>query len=630
MLAFMRQALKGWAGKLLIGLFILPFLFIGAESLFTVISSDGPLEINGESISEQELARAIEITKQNYAQRLGPDFDLNNLPDGLIKEASVNQLIEQKLSEQYAEENNLDISFEDISKIIRELPYFLDDSGQFSQEVFETVAAQQGMSTKAMLELIKSDVSLNQPRQAIALSAFSLEKEVLLNKLIENQKRSFSYLSLKLEDYLKDIQPSDEEVSSYYQENIAQFMTDESVKVEYLEFKLSDFSDQVTVSEDDQRAQFEVEKAQREESLKRRASHILIALDELSEDEALDKIEEIQTKLESGSNFEALAKEFSQDPGSAAQGGDLGFTGKGDFDPDFEEALFELELGQVSEPVLTEFGYHLIKLNDIESAEEFIFDKEKSRIKADLSTLALEDIYQEKIAIAEESLFEDTDLDGAATSTGLEIKVSQVFTKRSGSGIAGNAEVRKLAFSDEVLNQGLNSSIVELAAGHAVALRLLEHQKPEEQPLSEVKEGIVTILKNKGANDKMTQQKDDILVALESEEGASGLLKSLGLKWVEEDDASRSQAGIPAEILREVFKMPRPSESKRSISDTRFTGRDIAIIELKEVIDATEIESKQLNQAQNLAEQQAGGLAWQMHLNQLKRDAEIVHRKSEE
>jgi len=214
MLEIMRKALKGWTGKVLIILFTAPFLFLGAESFFSAFNSrNAPVEVNGESISEDQLARAVEINKEQIRQRFGEDFDINLLSSEALREGAITQLIDRELNKQYTHENNLSVSFAKLSEIIRSIPVFSDESGKFSQEQFKTVAAQQGMSTKTLIELIRTDISSSQPREAIALSSFSLPSEVILNEQLRKQKRDIAYLTLELEDDKTYVEVNEQDIS---------------------------------------------------------------------------------------------------------------------------------------------------------------------------------------------------------------------------------------------------------------------------------------------------------------------------------------------------------------------------------------------------------------------------------
>jgi len=635
MLQIMRNALKSWAGKVLIGLFILPFLFLGAETFFSAFTNRNyAIEINGEGVVEQQIAQSIETTKQRYRDQFGENFDLSLFSDAVLRESAVNQLIEEELLKQYVEDNNLDVSFEKLSEILRESAIFLDEDGKFSQEVFESVIAQQGLSSKQAIEIYRQRISSFQPVEAISRSSFVLENELNLIEQLKKQQRSFSYLSLDVEKFKSAIETSEEDIESYYQENLNQYRTEEMVQLEYIDIKLNNFKDKIEISDEAVLSRFEVEKATREANLKRRAAHILIEInDDTSEKEAFKTITEIEQKLSENVSFDSLAKTYSTDTSSAEKGGDLGFASKGDFEPEFEESLFSLAVGEISEPILTEFGYHLIKFSELEKSEDFTFDKEKERIQSSLEAVALDDIFQEKIAEAEDVVFESRDLQEVALATDLEVQESEFFSRTEGKGIAQHQSIRDLAFSDEILNLNESSNVVEITNNHAVVIRLKEHQPISDKPLEKVKASIIASIKSEKAKDKIADTRQAILDQIEQGKDKNELAKEYQLEWADVDNAERTTSDIPREILTQVFKMPKPKERTddsdsddivESVASTNYAQSNTAIIVLSEVIDSSEmLSSDELTEVSERALRNQGNAVWKKYIEYVKEQANI-------
>lgn len=629
MLEVMRKALKGWAGKALIILFTAPFLFFGAESFFSVFNSkNAPIQVNGEPISQDAIARAIEANKEQIRQRFGENFDISLLSSEAMREGAITQLVDRELNKQYTEKNNLSISFAKLSEIIRTIPVFADDSGKFSQERFDTIAAQQGMSAKKFIELIRKDISSSQPREAIAESSFALPSEVKLIEQLKNQKRDITYLTLNLNDYLKKVEVNDQEINDYYESHSAEFMTEESVSIEYIELRLLDVKKEVHISDEQVLERFKSEQAQQSEQLERKASHILVAIDKSrTEADAFKRVNEINAKLKAGESFSELAKAYSDDKASGKLGGDLGFAGRGAYVDEFEKTLFSLEKGQISEPVLTEFGYHLIELTDIAKNNSLIFENEKDRIKESLATVAAQDLYQNKISSIEEMIFESPDLDNAASSLNLEIKASKQFTRDKGEGIANSAEVRKLAFSDEILKQKENSAVIEIANGDAVVIHLKEHFPSIKKPFENVKNVINLSLKTDKAKTLLSQEKDELITMLNAGDSANSIAEKANKDWQVKSGLTRRDTALPREVVEEAFKMPKPAEGKKSISSINLGESDVALITLTKTYDSeTTLSAMQLD---NLTQRSTGLSAngdWARHIATLKSEADVIYK----
>jgi peptidyl-prolyl cis-trans isomerase D len=622
----MRNSLKSWIGKVVIALFVAPFLFIGAQSFFSVFNSeDAALEINGEVINNAQVVREVEMNKENLRRQFGEGFDMSIFSAEALREGAIGQLIERELSTQYAINNNLGVPRTKVHEIIRDIPAFAGEDGSFSQEVFETVAVQQGRSPKSIIELVQNDITSSHPRQALSISSFALSNEVQLKESLKAQERDISYLLLTLEDFENELEIGEAEINAFYQENLHRYTSEETVRIEYLELKVSNFADDMLVSDDEIKARLEEEQEALNETANRRASHILVEVnDDRNDQEAYERISEALAKLESGENFSTLAKAYSDDPGSAESGGDLGFAGKGDYVPEFEEALFSMEKGDVSEPILTEFGYHVIKLVDIAATKQLKLSEEKERLSKALKRNAAQSIYQEKITLLEDNTFESPDLDEAALSAQLEIQVSPFFSREKGEGIAANEEIRKLAFTTELLEDGENSNVTELNDGHAIVLRVKDHRPSAQKPLETVKEDVIATLKEELAKEKLMNTKDELLAKLEAGESAYSVADSINKEWELSSNTKRRDSGLPQEILAKAFEMPRPAEGEKSLTSVAVGENDLALIALTKVHDKQNVvEEDRIDFLTMQFSRMEASFDWNKHMSHLKAEADI-------
>src|SRR5690606_15859804 len=311
----------------------------------------------------------------------------------------------------------------------------------------------------------------------------------------------------------------------------------EQVVLEYVELFKDRFFDQVEVTDEELQPLYENEIANLAEQ--RQAAHILAEVgDELNDEQAQAKLQELKARVEAGEDFAALAKEFSQDPGSADDGGDLGYAGPGVYDPAFEEALYALQSGQVSEPVRSEFGWHLIKLLGVQSPQVPSFDSLREKLAREYKTQQVEQRFVAATKQLEDSAFESSDLSQPAQELGLEVKVSEAVGREGGStGITANRQVLQAAFSPEVLEDGNNSSTIELDPTTVVVIRVKEHKKPEQLPLEQVAESIRAHLQRERAAANAKSEGEKLLAAIEAGEAA-------GEGWQVQEAATRSQEGV--------------------------------------------------------------------------------------
>ncbi len=310
----------------------------------------------------------------------------------------------------------------------------------------------------------------------------------------------------------------------------------------------------------------------------RRAAHILIETGaESGDDEAKAKIDEIAARVKGGEDFAAVAKEASQDPGSANEGGDLGFAGPGVYDPAFEEALYALKEGEVSAPVRSEFGWHIIKLLGVQSPEVPSLESMRPELVRELKAQQVEQRFVEVSKQLEDSAFEASDLAQPAQDLGLMVQTTEPFGRDGGPGIAATRQVVQAAFSDEVLVDGANSSVIELDPDTSIALRVKEHLQPAAIPLADVRDDIVEQLQQSLAAERARDKGEQLLADLRNGEQADG-------QWQTIEAAGRSQEGVAPALLQQVFRMPRPAEQgKPSYAGVALSNGDYAVVRLNGV-----------------------------------------------
>jgi peptidyl-prolyl cis-trans isomerase D len=360
-------------------------------------------------------------------------------------------------------------------------------------------------------------------------------------------------------------------------------MTPEQVVLEYVELNKAAFFDQVEVSAEALQTAYENEIANLAEQ--RRAAHILLEVnDALNDEQAQAKLVEVQKRLEQGEDFAALAKELSDDSGSAGDGGDLGFAGPGVYDPAFEEALYALDKNAVSAPVRSEFGWHLIKLLDVQAPEVPSFASLEEKLKRDLKARQVEQRFVEVAKELEDSAFEASDLAQPAQELGLEVKLTEAFGRQGGSeGLSANRQVIQAAFSDEVLEDGSNSSVIELDPDTVVVVRVKEHSKPEQLPLEQVQDSIREQLTKVRASEAVKAKGEALLAALRS--GQTPIEQAdAAQSWQVVEAATRSHEGVEPAVLQTLFRMPKPASADTpSFATVSLNNGDLVVLRLNGV-----------------------------------------------
>lgn len=575
MLQNIRDNSQGWIAKTIIGIIVMLLALTGFEAIFNAASNNqNAAEVNGEEISRYDLDQAMNMQRRQLAQQLGQDFDASLLDDRLLRDSALGSLIDRMLLLQSAKNANFAFSSEALDQLILQTPEFQVD-GAFSAARFDQVIQQMGYSRLQFRQLLEQEMLIGQLRAGISGTGFVTDQQVDNFARLEMQTRDFATLTLPAQQ--EAIEVDDEQIKKYYEANADRFRTPEQVIVEYVELKKESFFDQVEVSDEELQELYQKQIANLAEQ--RRAAHILIETGgELSDDEAKAKIDEIATRVKNGDDFAALAKEASQDPGSASEGGDLGFAGRGVYDPAFEDALYALNEGEVSAPVKSEFGWHIIKLLGVQSPEVPAFESLKPQLVRELKAQQVEQRFVETSKQLEDSAFEASDLAQPAQELGLMVQTTEAFGRDGGEGITANRQVIQAAFSDEVLVDGANSSVIELDPDTSIALRVKEHLKPAAIPLADVREDIVQQLQRSLAAEAARAKGEQLLANLRKGQQPDDA------QWQAVEAATRSQEGVAPALLQAVFRMPRPEQQdKPSYSGVALSNGDYAVVRLNGV-----------------------------------------------
>lgn len=583
MLQNIRDNSQGWIAKTIIGIIVVLMAFTGIEAIFqATTNSQDAAKVNGEEISQNELNQAVDMQRRQLMQQLGKDFDASLLDEKMLRESALKGLIDRKLLLQGAEKSKFAFSEAALDQVILQTPEFQVE-GKFNADRFDQVIRQLGYSRLQFRQMLAQEMLIGQLRAGLAGSGFVTDAQVLAFARLEKQTRDFATLNVKADPAA--VKLTDDEVKAYYDEHAKEFMTPDQVVIDYLELKKASFFDQVSVKDEDLQAAYQKETANLSEQ--RRAAHILVEVnDKVTEAQAKAKIEEVQARLAKGEKFEALAKEFSQDPGSANNGGDLGFAGPGVYDPAFEKALYSLAKDQVSEPVRTDFGFHLIKLLGVEAPEVPTFASLKDKLTRELKTQQVEQRFVEATKQLEDSSFESSDLAQPAQDLKLTVHTSAPFGREGGEGIAANRAVVTAAFSPEVLDEGANSTAIELDPETVIVLRAKEHRKPEQLPLESVSASIRAQLLKEHASAAAKTKADQLIASLR--DGKTALDKAIdGQNWKVTAAATRAQEGVDPTVLQALFRMPKPvSKDKPTFSSVTLADGSLVIVRLDGVNEA--------------------------------------------
>ncbi|MCP5331583.1 MAG: SurA N-terminal domain-containing protein [Pseudomonadales bacterium] len=578
MLQTIRDNSQGLIAKLIIGFIIGLMALFGVESIVGGLSNNSTVaEVNGEDITEPELAATV----QQLLLSVGGD--LGNLDEGLLRQIALNQLIEDRVLRQNANQSHMTISSDAVDRLMINNPQF-QVGGVFNSELAIRTMATQGYSIQGYRESLADQMVVGQLMNAYAATSFATEAELNRVAALSSQKRDFRFVSVTLGNRtLGEAIPADQ-IEAYYQNNQSQFMLDEEVGIDYVVLDKNAIFDEVSVDDAAVQAQYELEASAAVASSQRRASHILLETGAglLNRRPSPWPLRSRHVWIKG--RLCCACAEASADTASAEQGGDIGYTDGSAFPTRVEEALDTLQVGEVSDPVVSEFGVHLVKLTENEQNEYPPLAEVEERIRRELSTSQVDSLYFSRLEDLANLAFETTGLQDISGELGLEIVESEMFSRLGGSNdITSNANVISAAFADDTLIDGNNSDVIELGDSRAVVLHVREHSEPSLRPLEEVRGEIAAILRTEMEKERASALGQSLLSSLRNGEDITGTLADNELQWIAQNGASRDQAGMNGEVLQNAFAMPAPAEGETAFNGFVLTNGTYVVLELQAV-----------------------------------------------
>ena len=624
MLQDIRENSQGMIAKVIIGVIVAIFALTGVEWLIGGFVASPPVaEVNGEEITEVQL----QATTQNLLASLGgADIDQQ-----LLEQIVLNQLIEETVMKQSVDRAGMNVSSNRVDRAILENPNF-QINGVFDGDLAVRTMASQGYSIALYRDALSQSILLGQLANAYSGSNFVTGSELESIAALMQQTRDFRYLSVTLGTRTLGTPITQEEIQNYYASNPAEFTEEESVDLSYVVLDRNVISEEIAVAESEILAQYEAQRADYEGSSEIRASHILFELSsDLSEEVAVQLASETRQRLLDGEDFATLALELSSDTVSAEEGGDIGYTDGTAFPETLEVALEALSLDEISEPVISEFGVHLLKLTEDAENVYQSFDEVRDSIERELKSAEVDLLFAERIEDLSNLAFETGDLLTISEQLNLEIQSVSSVSQANGSGLFANSAVLDAAFSNEVIFDGNNSDVIEIGDSQAIVLRLSHYNESTLLPLEEAAAEISVILRTEKEREAVAELGELLLAARENGEDIDSLLQENELEWIDAKGVDRNAFTVNREILEHVFSMPKP-ESSASVSNIVLPNGTYVLIELNEVAvgELSSIPEPDRERLVSSLESDLGVSDYQSFLNSLKENSDITASMLEE
>jgi peptidyl-prolyl cis-trans isomerase D len=561
MLQSIRDGLQShkWLMYIVLGALALIFAAWGAYGIVNFNAGGGTYaaEADGQKIPLESARNAWLNQQTQYQQRLGGEIP--PAQKAFLQDRILEALIREALLTQRSRDLGYRVSERDVLQAIREEPAFQLE-GKYSPQVAAERLANAGITLSAFETELRGALQRAQIQNGIAVSDFQTPAEIQRARTLHDEQREVRYALLPPDKYSAAIQVDDAAVQAYYKAHLAQYMTAESAKLQYAELRLDQLAAQVTPSEADLKAAYEKNKDRFVEPEKRHGRHILIPIGK-DESAAKKQAEDVLAQVEAGKDFAALAKQYSQDPGSADKGGDLGWADHDQFVGPFADALFGMSVGELRGPVKTQFGYHIIRLDEIQPGKTKSFEAERPDLEAEFKRNAATDKFGEIQEQIQQRLEQSGgDLNALAKEFNLQTGEVSPFQRGEGGAPLGVAQpVQDIVFGDSPLQVGRVGGPVLAGEDRLVLVKVLEHDPPRPKPVAEVRDSIVAQIKKDRGSEAALQAAQQGQAKLESGASFDEVAKQLGVSSAPVRFIGRADSTVPAQLRELVFNSPKPT-----------------------------------------------------------------------
>ncbi len=587
MLQGIRDRMHGIFTGVMLAFFIVPFVFWGVEG-FDTGSTNNVADVNDEEIGIAEFQRAYGNERERHARERKPgDPDLD---EGVFRKEVLERLVRRAVVTQTAASMGLSIADGHLAQTIREIPGFQRD-GTFDNAVYEDRLRLQGYTTRGFEEQLRRDLTVRQLETGVQASAFLTESELAALYRLQAQKRRVAWFMIPA---ASREEPVDEAaLAAWYEAHAAEFREPERVNVDYVELRADALAPKDPPTEEELRSLYETQRDSLVAEEQRRARHILVTVDADADAakvaEARKTIDAAVDRIRRGESFAKVANEVSQDPGSAPNGGDLGWFARGVMVKEFEDAAFALETGKLSDPVRSPFGFHLIEVTELRAEGVPPFEQIREELAVRFRTEAGQKRFYELAERLSNLAYEHPDsLDAITRELGLNVTRTRHFPREGipeAGAIEGEARFIAAAFDEETL-KGRNSDAVELGPERVVVLRGVEHREASQPELAAVRERVTAAWRAERARERAQTAATEAVAALGRGDDFDAVAKRAGQGGVKGPvEIRRGADTVPAAVRQSAFRIARPSGDKAGFGTARFDNGDMAVVRVDRVID---------------------------------------------
>ena len=628
MLQTIRDQVKGWLAVVIFTIMIIPFAFWGINYYFDQAGGVIAIEVNGEEITLADFQRAYQDMRQQWQSISGAPVEEE--AESLIKKRVTEDLIQTELLKQAGNKAGLYVGEEEVWQTIRQVPVFNDDSG-FNISLFEIAANRSGLAPAGFLARIQQDMAVEQMRNALFSTDFVTQPEVSSYSRIVHQTRDFSYAVLSSDELKESIQVTDEQLQSYYEDN-DRYIEPEKVRIAYLVLSLARVAEEVYLEKGELEAYFDENKHNYEVEETREVKQILIKLPEEPSEALVEqmkaKADELHALVKEGKELQDVSVNYAGEHEGSIEFSEFGFLSKGVLEAEVDEVVFSLAAGEISEPVQSRYGFHIMEVGEIKGVSEATLEGMRAEVEQDLrEEKAAKQLYELTDRLAALTYENPDTLEVAAEELGLQLQKSDFISREDpGVGIVAELSVTSAAFSDEVLLEENNSDLLELENDRYMVLRMLEHRSSMKKPFEDVRNEIITRVKYEQARDRIKQRGETILEQLKQGKSKEELALEYSLDWKTATGVIQDDENTNRSVLRTAFGAGIPEADKPLYEGASLGAGDYIVVIVYSVskADPDTIEKEELDAIRGQLLQTHTASTWAEFNNILRANADVT------
>ena len=620
MLQNIRQKITGPMALVVLALLCIPFIFVGYN--YGGMAQGGfAVKVNGQEIPPQQ----IRVAYQNQAARIREQLDeIPPVLEDQLRQAAYEGVIRSTLLTQYLREQGYRVSDAAIQQSIREIPAF-QENGQFSFELYRGLLAARGIVPARFEADQRRALQIDQLQSAVEATAFSTPSELRRYIELDRETRTISYLEFGIEDFMDAVEIGDEELQAYYDSHPELFQTPASVTFDYIEISRDTIAERITPSEEELRAYFEDVKDSYTRDQERNPSHILVTTDERSEDEARALAAELTERAKTGEDFAELAAEYSDDTLSAEQGGDLGWVARGQFVEPVEEAVFDMEEGEIRGPVESEFGFHVLRLDGVRGGGSPSLDEVRDEIVAAYRAERIGEQYLELSNALADQLFDTPNLTEAAAALDMPMRTAEDYTRSGSAELAPAPTLLDTLFGENAVPEGATSDLLNLAEDRVMVVQVTERREASRQPLADVRDEVERRARREAAAVMARAKLEELRANVEGGTPLEEAAAEVEAEAVADRQINRNAPDLPQALVAAVFSAEMPADGAKVGSVATADGGYV-LYRLTNISPGRPetIPPDQREQARRGLARQAGVSDLSAFIDQLVEEAEIV------